>query len=242
MLLHPALLIIQKFSQLKVMVLGDLMLDEYIWGAVHRISPEAPVPVVSVTWRTAVPDGAANVAANMAALGAAVDVLGIMGVDQEGDYLRHLLASLRVDCSGIVTDQGRPTSTKTRIIVDRQQVVRMDREDTSSISISQAAQLIEATRQALDSETPPDGLILSDYAKGCLTLDLLKEVIALARSREIFIAVVPKGGDFTKYCGVNILTPNRHEAEVACCFTLEHKGNCSTPWMSSSTKSRRITY
>jgi rfaE bifunctional protein kinase chain/domain len=223
MMLHPALPIIQKFSQLKVLVLGDLMLDEYIWGVVHRISPEAPVPVVSITAQTAVPGGAANVAANVAALGAAVDVIGIIGADHEGDYLRKLLSSIGVNCTAVITDYARPTSTKTRIIAEHQQIARMDREDTSSIGVIQAARLVEAARQAFDCEVPPDGLILSDYAKGCLTPELLKEVITLARSRDIFVAVDPKGRDFSKYRGVNVLTPNRLETEVVCGFPLEHE-------------------
>jgi D-beta-D-heptose 7-phosphate kinase / D-beta-D-heptose 1-phosphate adenosyltransferase len=223
-MLHPALPIIQKSKQLRVLILGDLMLDEYVWGVVHRISPEAPVPVVSVTGRTAVPGGAANVAANVAALGAAVDVLGLVGTDQEGDYLRHLLTSLSIGCAGIIADQDRPTSTKIRIIAERQQIVRMDREEATPINVTQAERLVEATRKALDSKASPDGLILSDYAKGCLTPDLLKEVIALARSRGIFIVVDPKGKDFRKYRGVNVLTPNRQEAELACGFPIEHEG------------------
>lgn len=223
-MLHPALPIIRRFKQLRILILGDLMLDEYIWGTVHRISPEAPVPVVSVTGRTAVPGGAANVAANVAALGATVDVYGVVGADQEGEYLRRLLASLSVRGAGIVTDQHRPTSTKVRIIADRQQIVRMDREATSPLDATQAQRLIAAVGEAIESEAAPNGIILSDYAKGCLTPDLLKEVIGLARSREIFVAVDPKGRDFRKYRGVNMLTPNRHETEVACGFPIEHEG------------------
>jgi D-beta-D-heptose 7-phosphate kinase / D-beta-D-heptose 1-phosphate adenosyltransferase len=102
--------------------------------------------------------------------------------------------------------------------------VRTDREDPSPIGVIQAAQLVEATRQALDSEVPPDGLILSDYAKGCLTPNLLQEVIILARHRKIFVAVDPKGRDFGKYRGVNVLTPNRHETEIACGFSIKHEG------------------
>jgi len=200
------------------------MLDEYIWGAVHRISPEAPVPVVSVTGRTAVPGGAANVAANVAALGAAVEVYGVVGADQEGEQLRRLLASLSVNGAGIVADQHRPTSTKVRIIAERQQIVRMDREETTPISGLPATQLIEGVERAMASASPPDGIILSDYAKGCLAPELLTEVIALARSRKIFIAVDPKGRDFRKYRGVNVLTPNRHETEMACGFALDHEG------------------
>lgn len=223
-MLPPALSIIQQFRNLHVLILGDLMLDEYVWGTVQRISPEAPVPVVSVTSRTAVPGGAANVAANVAALGGTVDVFGVVGTDQEGEYLRRLLASLSVNCAGLLTDQNRPTSTKVRIVAERQQIVRMDREDTAALDGSHLDQLISAIHDAIESQTSPDAIILSDYAKGCLTPDLLKEVIALARGREIFVAVDPKGRDFRKYCGVNMLTPNRHETEVACGFAIEHDG------------------
>jgi D-beta-D-heptose 7-phosphate kinase/D-beta-D-heptose 1-phosphate adenosyltransferase len=200
------------------------MLDEYVWGTVHRISPEAPVPVVSVTGRTAVPGGAANVAANVAALGAAVDVVGIVGIDREGEYLRHLLDSLSIDCDGLIADQSRPTSTKTRIIAERQQIARLDREETAPIGIMQAAQLVEAARKRIEGGAPPDGMIISDYAKGSLTPELLQEVIALARRHGIFVAVDPKGRDFGKYRGANVLTPNRHETEVACGFALDHEG------------------
>jgi D-beta-D-heptose 7-phosphate kinase/D-beta-D-heptose 1-phosphate adenosyltransferase len=223
-MLHPALPIIQQFKHLRVLILGDLMLDEYIWGTVQRISPEAPVPVVSVTSRTVVPGGAANVAANVAALGATVDVYGVVGTDQEGEYLRRLLASLSVNCAGLIADQNRPTSTKVRVIAERQQIVRMDREETAPIDGPHIDRLITAISDATESEASPDAIILSDYAKGCLTPDLLKEVIALARSREIFVAVDPKGRDFRKYRGVNMLTPNRHETEVACGFAIEHDG------------------
>jgi D-beta-D-heptose 7-phosphate kinase/D-beta-D-heptose 1-phosphate adenosyltransferase len=215
--------IIQRFDQLKVLILGDVMLDEYIWGTVHRISPEAPVPVVSVKGRTAVPGGAANVAANVAALGAAVAIVGLVGADQEGGQLSQLLASLPVDCSGMVVDQERPTTTKIRIIAERQQVVRMDQEETTPIPPALAAQLVEATRRALDGRCPPQALILSDYGKGCLAPDLLKEVIEEAHSRGIFVAVDPKGRDFRKYRGVNVLTPNRHETELACGFPIDHE-------------------
>lgn len=213
--------IVQRFDQVRVLILGDLMLDEYIWGAVHRISPEAPVPVVSVQGRTAVPGGAANVAANVAALGATVEVFGLVGADQEGERLRQLLAPLSVGCSGVLVDRQRPTTTKLRIIAERQQVVRMDHEDTTPIHPDQAVRLLDAVRRATAVETSPTGLILSDYGKGCLTPDLLKEVIGLARSRGIVVVVDPKGRDFRKYRGANALTPNRHETEVACGFSLD---------------------
>jgi D-beta-D-heptose 7-phosphate kinase/D-beta-D-heptose 1-phosphate adenosyltransferase len=222
-MLHPALPIIQQFKDLNVLILGDLMLDEYIWGTVHRISPEAPVPVVSVTNRTAVPGGAANVAASVAALGATVQIYGVVGADQEGEYLRRLLASLSVDFTNVITDQDRPTSTKVRIIAERQQIVRMDREETTEIDSVHRDQLIAAIHAAMESKPSPDAILLSDYMKGCLTPDLLKEVIALARSREIFVGVDPKGCDYRKYRGVNLLTPNRHETEVACGFPIVHE-------------------
>jgi rfaE bifunctional protein kinase chain/domain len=226
-MLHPALSIIQQFKHLNILIVGDLMLDEYIWGTVHRISPEAPVPVVSVTSRTAVPGGAANVAANVAALGATVKICGVVGADPEGESLRRLLASLSINGAGIVADQHRPTSTKIRIIAERQQIVRMDREETAAISSAQAAHLMDGIQRAIASASPPDGIILSDYAKGCLTPELLTEVITLARRRGIFIAVDPKGRDFRKYWGVNVLTPNRHETEIVCGFSLEHEGQLS---------------
>jgi D-beta-D-heptose 7-phosphate kinase/D-beta-D-heptose 1-phosphate adenosyltransferase len=129
-----------------------------------------------------------------------------------------------VNCAGLVADQNRPTSTKVRIIAERQQIARMDREETTAIAGPHIDRLIATINDAIESEAAPDAIILSDYAKGCLTPDLLKEVIALARAREIFVAVDPKGRDFRKYRGVNMLTPNRHETEVACSFAIEHDG------------------
>ena len=222
---HPVEPILQRFERLKVLVLGDLMLDEYIWGTVHRISPEAPVPVVSVTSRTAVPGGATNVAVNVATLGAAVQVVGLIGVDAEGGCLRQLLAAREVDCTGVIPEQGRPTTTKLRVIADGQQVARIDREVTAPLPAAQATRVLDALQHALDGERPPDALILSDYAKGCLTPALLRDVIPLARGRGLFVAVDPKGRDFGKYRGANVLTPNRPETEIACGFPLDDEGD-----------------
>ncbi|MGQ0792599.1 MAG: D-glycero-beta-D-manno-heptose-7-phosphate kinase [Deltaproteobacteria bacterium] len=211
--------IIRRFSQFRVSVAGDLMLDRYIWGAVNRISPEAPVPVLDVSSENTLPGGAANVARNLKSLGAEVNLFGSAGGDSDGANLLLLLANFGVGADGVIINPEKPTTTKTRLIAENQQITRIDREDVSPISEAMKSKVIEKFAVSLEIN-PPDALIISDYNKGLFAEDLLREIIALARKRKILIAVDPKGADFSKYRGADIITPNQKEAEQAVGFSI----------------------
>lgn len=212
--------IIQGFSRLKIYVLGDLMLDRYLFGEVKRISPEAPVQVLKVSAEKVSPGGAANVANNVKSLGASVAVFGVTGGDRDGETLIDLLTRIGIDTKGIVLDSGRPTTTKTRLIAESQQIARVDVEETAPISNEVKNRIMEKITNSIE-EDPPHGIIISDYAKGIIREDLSKEVIDLARRKEIFVCVDPKGRDFTKYRGASAVTPNQKETELVCGFPIE---------------------
>jgi D-beta-D-heptose 7-phosphate kinase/D-beta-D-heptose 1-phosphate adenosyltransferase len=212
--------IIQGFSRLKIYVLGDLMLDRYLFGEVKRISPEAPVQVLKVSAEKVSPGGAANVANNVKSLGASVAVFGVTGGDRNGETLIDLLTRIGIDTKGIVFDSGRPTTTKTRLIAESQQIARVDVEETALISNEVKNRIMEKITNSIE-EDPPHGIIISDYAKGIIREDLSKEVIDLARRKEIFVCVDPKGRDFTKYRGASAVTPNQKETELVCGFPIE---------------------
>lgn len=204
--------LLEKFRNRRVVVIGDLMLDQYLWGAVSRISPEAPVPVVREVRRSAVPGGAANVAANAAALGADVKLYGVTGDDIEGTHLQDLLAAAGVDASAVVRDPTRPTTTKTRIVAESQQVVRVDRECVSPFPSQLEASLASAAATDLRGA---DACIISDYAKGSLTHTVIRTVIEAGLRYQCPVVIDPKGVDFRRYEGATILTPNAQEAAAA---------------------------
>lgn len=203
---------IEKFQECRLLVLGDVMLDEYIWGRVGRICPEAPVPIVEEERRSGIPGGMANVAMNAAALGAHVTVGGVVGEDAQGKALRDMLRVLGIDTTGLRTDPHRPTTTKTRIIAHNQQVVRVDREDTRPISPALQQELLDWFRGCLPAA---DLCILSDYAKGVLSAALTCEAIAAARQHGRPVVVDPKGWDYRRYRGATVITPNLREARLA---------------------------
>jgi D-beta-D-heptose 7-phosphate kinase/D-beta-D-heptose 1-phosphate adenosyltransferase len=203
---------IKRFRDCRLLMLGDVMLDEYLWGQVRRICPEAPVPIVEEVRRSSVPGGMANVAVNAAALGAHVALCGVVGGDSQGETLRAMLGLLGIDNTGLRTDHQRPTVTKTRIIAHNQQVVRVDREDTRPISLPLEQELLSLFRERLPSA---DVCILSDYAKGVLSPALTLEVIAAARQCGRPVVVDPKGRDYRRYRGASVITPNLSEASVA---------------------------
>jgi D-beta-D-heptose 7-phosphate kinase/D-beta-D-heptose 1-phosphate adenosyltransferase len=206
------------FSNLRVLVAGDFMLDEYLWGRVDRINPEAPVPVVEVQRETRTLGGAGNVVNNLAALGARVEVLGLVGEDHPGELLRQELNRLGVPYQGLFPDPKRRTSRKTRVMAGSQQVVRIDRESRSPVSPEAAA----AARQYLESRLPSlDALVLSDYGKGALTPSFLQDLIRRARGRGLPVVVDPKGADYARYAGATVITPNRKEAQLAAGRDLE---------------------
>jgi len=208
--------IIDKFAGQRIAVIGDSMVDRFLWGRVDRISPEAPVPVVRVEKETTKLGGAANVAANIRALGAEAVLFGICGPDEAGRQLRALLGERGIDDSGLIDCPDRPTTIKTRIIAHNQQVVRADREEDTPASDAQVDQLAEAMARS----GPFDGLIFSDYGKGVLTNAALGLFIAVGRKAGVPIVVDPKKGDFSQYHGVTSMTPNQKEAEQACALVI----------------------
>lgn len=204
-------------ADLQVLVVGDLMLDEYIWGKVERISPEAPVQVVDVRRDDLRLGGAGNVINNLVALGARVKVVSVLGDDADGRLLRQQLNQLGVDTDGIVLAPGRITSRKTRVLASNQQIVRIDRETRAEISSEQERRLADYIRAALPSCR---AILVSDYLKGVLPEGLLQEVIAAGRAAGVPVVVDPKGNDYRKYRGASVLTPNRKEAQTASGVTI----------------------
>ncbi len=210
--------IISKFDSARVLVIGDVMLDEFVWGTVSRISPEAPVPVVWVNRESFMPGGASNVANNLAALGAKTAISGIIGNDPKGRILTSELRKRGVDTKGLVIDSERPTIIKTRVIASHQQVVRIDREKTNEINSNV---LNKAVDFAASKIKDVDAVIIEDYGKGLISPGLLKKVIPLARRFKKIITVDPKEEHFSYYKGVTSITPNRSEAQNAVNFKIK---------------------
>jgi D-glycero-beta-D-manno-heptose-7-phosphate kinase len=215
---NPETGIIASFTNRRLAVIGDSMVDRFLWGKVDRISPEAPVPVVKLDKETRKLGGAANVAANIRALGAEVVLFGLSGQDEAGTWMDELLAERGIDAGGMVQASDRPTTIKTRIIAHNQQVVRTDLEDDRPLAQEYVSRLLEK----LSAMGPFDGYILSDYGKGVLTDDALKSCIAAASVAGSPIIVDPKKGDFSQYRGVTSLTPNQKEAEQACALAINN--------------------
>jgi D-beta-D-heptose 7-phosphate kinase/D-beta-D-heptose 1-phosphate adenosyltransferase len=201
--------VVQQFSDQPILVVGDLMLDRFVWGRVERISPEAPVPVVEVVKETVHLGGAANVAYNLAVLKARPLLVGVVGSDEAGDRLVEELHRQEISSEGIVRDKGRSTTIKTRIIAHNQQVCRTDREDKTPLSQGTVDQMRSTFRTLLEQV---QGMILSDYAKGALSAALVVDLIQEARQAKKFLAVDPKSDDFSVYRGASIVTPNKKEA------------------------------
>jgi D-beta-D-heptose 7-phosphate kinase / D-beta-D-heptose 1-phosphate adenosyltransferase len=202
-------------SRFDVLVVGDLMLDRYLWGDVERISPEAPVPVVRLTRETDRMGGAGNVAANLAGLGLRVQLAGHVGTDVAGDILLGQLAAAGIDVAGILRVASRPTISKTRVIGGHQQMLRLDREQAGAFPPDAQQWLIQAVTQRL-RDAPPAALVLSDYAKGCLSDTVCRALIEAAGAAGVPVFVDPKGLDFDKYRGATCLTPNKREAAEVC--------------------------
>jgi len=196
----------------KILVVGDLMIDHYLWGSCERISPEAPVQVVNVDNENSVLGGAGNVINNLSALGAQVDVISVIGGCEISDELKDLLKNINVDAQYLTTQKDRITSKKSRIIAAQQQVVRYDRESTDEIS-SESQQHILASFEKI--VTNYDAVLLSDYGKGVLTKGLTTSLISIANKNNKKVLVDPKGLDYSKYKGAYLLTPNKKEASEA---------------------------
>jgi D-beta-D-heptose 7-phosphate kinase/D-beta-D-heptose 1-phosphate adenosyltransferase len=204
--------LIQRMKESRVVVVGDIMLDRYLVGDTERLSPEAPVPVVTVRERHSALGGAANVAANVVALGARCLLVGAIGDDVDGVALRQELAVARLEDRHVLTIAGRPTTSKTRIIARGQQIVRIDDEVDSLLDRTDLSRLIAAAREAL---ADADALLLEDYNKGALAPDLILAVMEIGRRRGIPIIVDPKYRQFFEYAGATVFKPNRRELESA---------------------------
>ncbi len=201
-----------SFRGKKVAVIGDLMLDRYVWGTVSRISPEAPVPVLEVESESVRLGGAANVANNIKALGAEPIPFGVVGADDAGEKLLEVLKDMNLSGVGIVTDRERPTTVKTRVIAHSQHVVRMDFEMRRDIS----EEVVSAVMNNLMSmKDEVDAVLLEDYNKGMLTCGLLQKIISFCRRYDKVVSVDPKRGNFFEYKNVTVFKPNRKEAEGA---------------------------
>lgn len=200
--------IIEGFSKLRVMVIGDLMVDAYTWGKVTRISPEAPVPVVNVVKRESRLGGAGNVVLNVASLGAKPVVFSVIGDDATGASLLHILKEAGLSVDGIIQEAGRPTTVKERVIAGSQQLLRVDSETEKAISSASVSSLVSAIQLALPNV---DVIIFEDYDKGVLSAGLIQEVMAMAKSAGIPTVVDPKKKNFFAYQGATLFKPNLHE-------------------------------
>lgn len=212
--------IVNKFSDVKILIIGDFILDQYVWGNVSRISPEAPVPVVEVKRETYVPGGALNVGNNIKTLEASIFPCGVVGRDLVGRMLLKLVKNEGIDTGGIVVDADRPTTLKTRVIAHSQQVVRFDRESQDDVIQKDRKNMIDFCRKKIKNV---DGIIIEDYGKGVIVPELLKEILPLAKRHNVFVAVDPKEKHFAYYKNVSVLTPNKKEAFGAVGVSLEDK-------------------
>ncbi len=205
--------IIDNFKNFKILVVGDIILDEYIWGKANRLSPEAPVPVLEVSKYSYILGGAANVANNIKTLGGNVCLAGIVGQDTSAEKLFDILVENNIDISCIIKDSSRPTTIKTRLITHtHQQLVRFDREVKNEISKNTEQAILNNISESIDSI---DLILLSDYLKGVLTQPFTQKIIQLAKKLGKPVLIDPKGLDFSKYSGATLITPNRLEAETA---------------------------
>ena len=200
----------KKFAGKRIAVVGDLMLDCYFWGGVNRISPEAPVPVVEVDDEFYRFGGALNVANNISNLKSNALPIGIIGNDNDGKILRELLKKSGISDSGIIIDKSRPTTTKTRVIANKQHVVRIDKEKTDHISHSIEKKIIDVIKKEIKNL---DAIILQDYNKGVLTSGLIDQIINIASESKKIITVDPKFNNFFSYKNVTVFKPNRKETE-----------------------------
>ncbi len=214
--------IVGRFRGRRVLVVGDPMLDRFVWGEVSRISPEAPVPVVKVERETIHLGGAANVAANLADLGASSCVVGVTGRDSGAEQLRAALTAAGVD-GRLVEDSGRVTTLKTRVLARAQQVVRVDREFDAPVA---GAILEELIACALDELERAEAVVVSDYDKGVVTRDLLRAVLPAARGKGLPVVVDPKIPHFAEYQPITVLTPNQSEAARATATEIRCDADC----------------
>jgi D-beta-D-heptose 7-phosphate kinase/D-beta-D-heptose 1-phosphate adenosyltransferase len=208
---------INRFPLSRVMVIGDMILDEYVWGDVARISPEAPVPVVDVTSETKRLGGATNVLNNINSLGGKCIICGVVGDDEYGGHLLDRINELGISTEGIIVDNTRQTSIKTRVVARNQQVVRYDRETKRPIDQAIMKRLLKSIENNLNNI---NAIIISDYGKGVVTSHLIRAIEEIISGEDIIVAVDPKPENFRYYRGVDIITPNHHEASAFCGFKI----------------------
>ncbi|MCB1562486.1 MAG: D-glycero-beta-D-manno-heptose-7-phosphate kinase [Alphaproteobacteria bacterium] len=203
---------VEAMKQASVLVIGDIMLDRFVYGSVDRISPESPVPVLAVARENFMLGGAGNTLANIVGLGAKGLIISVTGEDEDGRVIRERAEALGIDTSGLLYDKARPTTVKTRYLAGHQQVLRTDFEDKTPVTDALAAQLIEKAEQLI---AQVQAVIISDYGKGVLRRDVIAAVIAAANKRGVPVVVDPKGRDFSIYKGASAVTPNRKELSEA---------------------------
>ncbi len=203
---------LDRFSAARVLVLGDVMVDEYVWGTVSRISPEAPVPVVAVRGESVKVGGAGNVAANIAALEGSVRIVGVVGDDPIAERLVHELEQAGVKADGLVVDGSRPTTVKSRVVAGSQHIVRFDRESDAPLAPPTRKQILAHVEAGLEEA---DVLLISDYAKGVVSPSLVRTVLGWAQRRGCAVAVDPKVQHMSLFRGVTVVAPNHHEAAAA---------------------------
>lgn len=210
-------IVIDRFPDARIAVIGDIIMDEYIWGDVSRISPEAPVPVLEVQKETRMLGGAANVVRNMCTLGARPVLCGIVGDDVTGEAILMELEGLGLETGGVFKDPSRPTSIKTRVVARHQQIVRFDRESSLDISRQSVRKILDFAKNRLSRF---DAVVISDYGKGVVSGPLMKGLRQLLKeppfNPRMVMAVDPKTGNFEHYRGVDVITPNHHEAGLFC--------------------------
>ena len=204
--------IIDEFKNVKILVVGDIMLDRFIWGSVERISPEAPVPVVKVTAENFLLGGSANVLNNVVALGGSAEICGVIGNDLFGNQILKLLNSKKINITGIINDSKRATVVKTRVIGQKQQIVRVDREDLKKISNNIYKKILKFIESNI---TKYDAVILSDYGKGLINKKFYNELISIVKSHDKILNIDPKNSNMNIYKKATLLTPNTNEAGYA---------------------------
>lgn len=199
----------EEFKEKKIVVLGDVMIDAYLWGSVQRVSPEAPVPIVNLTKQEDRLGGAANVALNLVSLGAKVTIATVVGEDKEAKTLLNLFEKDKIFTDGVLQSQDRITTVKTRVVGNHQQLLRIDQEQTDDINSTDEERLLNNVEKLF--QEGQDAIILQDYNKGVLTKGLIKKVIALAKQYDVIVTVDPKQKNFLSYEGVTLFKPNLKE-------------------------------
>lgn len=201
--------LIESFSKLRLLVIGDVMLDRFIWGNVTRISPEAPVPVVEVNRESVYPGGAANVARNITPFGAGADLIGLIGADSEGEVLAGALEENHIGIDHLLVEKSFSTITKTRVVAQHQQVVRIDRETKQALSDNLRVLMLNQLRNVVDEI---DGIIIEDYGKGLIDDPLVGEIVEIATRADVIVTVDPNPKNPINWKGVSTVKPNRSEA------------------------------